>query len=157
MTPDALHRTHLTALVTGEVETAAKLRQQFQTKDHGIAAEHLRAATAVTLEYRFGPGAGLGAGPIDYTRLAAFMTELRQAGRGVVPPHDHLAVEAITRALYGEPHLTEPLSDQRRSQAHYTALAYELRRYAWLKANPEHLVYFARKRMTTWTLGRPEE
>lgn len=157
MTPEALHRTHLTALVTGEVETAEKLRRQFQARDHGIAAEHLRAATAVTLEYRFGPGAGLGAGPIDYERLGAFMTELRRGGRGTVPPPDHLAVEAVTRALYGEPHLTDPLSEQRRNQALHTALAYELGRYAWLKTNPEHLVYYARKRMTTWILGRPEE
>ena len=157
MTPDALHRTHLTALITGELECAAMLRQQFQAKDHAIAAEHLRAATAVTLEYRFGPGAGLGAGPIDYNRLAAFMTELRQAGRGTVPPPDHLAVEAVTRALYGEPHLAEPLSEQRQSRAHCSAINYELGRHAWLKANPEHLVYYAKKRMTTWILGRLEE
>jgi hypothetical protein len=157
MTPDALHRTHLTALVTGELDTAAKLRQQFHAKDHGIAAEHLRAAVAVVLEYRFGPGAGLGAGPIDYGRLGAFMTELRQAGREIVPPPDHLAVEAVTRALYGEPHLAEPLSEQRRSRAHYSAMAYELGRHDWLRANPEHVVYYARKRMTTWILGRPEE
>ncbi|WP_205325854.1 hypothetical protein [Glycomyces sp. YM15] len=157
MTPEALHRTHLTALVTGEVDTAARLRHQFQAKDHGIAAEHLRAAVAVVLEYRFGPGAGLGAGLIDYNRLGEFMTELRQAGRGTVPPPDHLAVEAVTRALYGEPHLAEPLSEQRRSQAHYSALAHELARHPWLKANPEHLVHYARKRMTTWILGRPED
>lgn len=157
MTPDALHRTHLTALVTGEVDTAAKLRQQFQANDHGIAAELLQTAVAIVLEYRFGPGAGLGAGPIDYDRLGDFMAELRQAGRGTVPPRDHLAAEAAVRALYGEPHLTEPLGEQRRSQALYTVLAHELTRYPWLKANPEHLVHYARKRMTAWILGRPED
>lgn len=157
MTPDALHRTHLTALITGEVATAAKLRQQFHAKDHPIAAEHLRAATAVILEYRFGPGAGLGAGPIDYHRLRAFMTELRQAGQGTVPPRDHLGVEAVIRSLYGEGHLTEPLADQRRSQALYATLAHELGRHPWLRANPDHLVHYARKRMTTWILGHPED
>lgn len=157
MTPDALHRAHLTALVTGEVATAANLRQRFGVRDHAVAADHLRAATAVVLEYRFGPGAGLGAGPIDYARLAIFMTELREAGRGTVPPPDHLAVEAVTRALYGEPHLTEPLAEQRRSQAHYTALTHELAQHNWLMANPDHLVYYARKRMTTWLTGYPEE
>ncbi|MDN3241843.1 hypothetical protein [Glycomyces tritici] len=157
MTPDALHRTHLTALVTGKIDTAAKLRQQFQAKDHGIAAEHLLAAVAVVLEYRFGPGAGLGAGPIDYDRLGAFMTELRHACKSTMPPPDHLGVEAVIRALYGEPHLAAPLAEQRHSQALYTALAYELSRHHWLRANPEHLVHYARKRMTTWILGRPEE
>ncbi|WP_205326714.1 hypothetical protein [Glycomyces sp. YM15] len=141
----------------GEVDTAAKLRQQFTARDHGIAAEHLRAAVAVVLEYRFGPGAGLGAGPIDYGRLGDFMSELRQAGRGAVPPPDHLGVEAVARSLYGEPHLSEPLSEQRCNQAHYTALAHELRHHGWLRANPEHLVHYARKRMTTWILGSPED
>ncbi|MBO3734691.1 hypothetical protein [Glycomyces niveus] len=157
MTPDALHRAHLTALVTGEIATAANLRQRFQVRDHAFAADLLRAATAVVLEFRFGPGAGLGAGPIDYIRLGAFMTEMRQAGRSTVPPPDHLAVEAVTRALYGEPHLAEPLTEQRQSQAHYTALIHELSQHHWLKANPDHLVFHARKRMTVWILGRPEE
>ncbi len=152
MKPEALHREHLTALLKGDLEGAARLRKQFGPRDHVGSAEFLRAAVAVCVEFRFGPGAGLGAGPVDFERLAAFMTELRRAGRGVEPPPDYLAVEAVIRSLYGEPHLIEPLGEQQRSQAHFTALEFELRRHAWLKANPEHLVERARQRMTAWLL-----
>ncbi|KPC67382.1 hypothetical protein ADL26_20870, partial [Thermoactinomyces vulgaris] len=87
-----------------------------------VAVEYLRAATAVALEYRFGPGAGMGAGPVDHDELTAFMSEVRAAALGTEPPPDFLAVEAIVRALYGEPHLLEPLSSEQRSQASFTAL-----------------------------------
>jgi hypothetical protein len=153
MTPDALHTNHLTALVAGDLDAAARLRQQFRAMDHGIASEHLRAATAVILEYRFGPGAGLGASPIDRERLAAFMIELRQAGRATTPPPDYLAVEAVARALYGEPYLAEPLSDQRRSRAMYAVVQHELGRHAWLRDNQAYLVHQARERMKTWIMG----
>ncbi len=153
MKPDELHREHLTAVVGGALEAAARLRVGFAAKDHGIDAEHLRAAVAVCLEYRFGPGAGLGAGPIDFERLGAFMTEVRNAAQGLEPPPDFLAVEAAVRSLYGEPHLMEPLSDQRRGQALYTVLEHEIRRHSWLQANPGHLVERARRRMAVWILG----
>jgi hypothetical protein len=155
MKPDELHGTHITAIITGDLEAAAKLRAQFRAQDHGFAAEYLRAATAVCLEYRFGPGAGIGAGPIDYDRLRAFTSELRRAGRNTAPPSDYLAVEAVTRALYGEPHLAEPLNEQRRSQAHYTVLEYELSHHPWLRRNPGHLAERAKARMTAWVLGGP--
>lgn len=153
MTLDALHQNHLTALLSGDLDAAAKLRQQFAAKDHGIATELLRAATAVTLEFRFGPGAGLGAPAIDAALLAAFMAEVRGAGRATLPPPDYLAVEAVARALYGEPHLVQPLSDQRCSRAMYTVLDHELNRHVWLRLNTGHLIHLARQRMTTWILG----
>ncbi|MFG3342352.1 hypothetical protein [Glycomyces sp. NPDC048151] len=152
MTLDPLHHNHLTALLTGDLDAAARLRQQFRADDHGTATELLRAATAVTLEYRFGPGAGLGASPIHHGRLAAFMSELRLAGRATLPPPDYLAVESVARALYGEPHLVQPLSDQRRTRAMYAVVDHELARYAWLRQHSGHLVDQARQRMTTWIL-----
>jgi hypothetical protein len=155
MKPDDLHHRHLTALITGDLEGAAKLRTRFRAQDHEFAADILRAATAACLEYRFGPGAGLGAGPIDFDRLRAFMNELRDACRIAAPPPDYLAIESVVRALYGEPHLTEPLSEQRRSQALYSVLAYELGRHRWLRANSAHLVDRAKVRMTTWIIGHP--
>jgi hypothetical protein len=152
MTSEELHRNHLAAFITGDLETAANLRQQFKPADHATAVEFLRAATAVTLEYRFGPGAGLCA-RLHHDELAAFMAELRQAGRASEPPPDYLAIEAVVRSLYGEAHLLEPLRHEQRHQALYTALAHQVHTYPWLAANPDTLIDRARLTAASWLLG----
>jgi hypothetical protein len=71
-------RENLAALLKGDIEKAAELRAHLvKPEARELAAEYLRAATAVALEYRFGPGAGMGAGPVDYDELTAFMGEVR--------------------------------------------------------------------------------
>ena len=150
-----LQRKHLTALIQGDLDAAATLRPQFGVHDRNGANELLRAATAVCLEYRFGPGAGLGGSPVDRDDLAAFMTEVREAGRGSVPVIDYLAIEAVVRSLYGEPHLFEPLDAQQRSQALYAALRHQVTRHQWIGANPDHTIERAKQLMTTWILGIP--
>jgi hypothetical protein len=130
-------RENLAALLKGDIEKAAELRAHLvKPEARELAAEYLRAATAVALEYRFGPGAGMGAGPVDYDELTAFMGEVRTAALDAEPPPDFLAVEAIVRALYGEPHLLEPLGSEQRSQAGYTALRYQLARHRWIAQHP---------------------
>jgi hypothetical protein len=89
MNPYDLQREHVVALLTGDLEAAARLRPRLGRDGQTSATEFLRAATAVCLEYRFGPGAGLGAGPVDYDELAAFMAEVRLAGRASEPPPDY--------------------------------------------------------------------
>jgi hypothetical protein len=155
MKPYDLQRQHLAALITGDLEASARLRERIGPRGDDTAADFLRAATAVSLEYRFGPGAGLGAGPIDYDELAEFMAELRRAGQGTEPPPNYLAVEAVVRSLYGEPHLIESLERQRRSQALYTALRHQVHRYPWLAANAEWVVERAKQTAVIWLLGRP--
>lgn len=153
MTPEQLHRSHLKALAAGDIGGAAHLRRQFSPVDRSTAVEYLRATTAVCLEYRFGPGAGLGAGPADPDTLRAFMNELRAAGRTAEPPPDFLAVESAVRSLYGEPHLLEPLSRQRRSTALYTVLVHQIRRHPWLAANLDPIIDRAQQLMKVWVLG----
>ncbi|WP_030161064.1 hypothetical protein [Glycomyces sp. NRRL B-16210] len=153
MKPEELHRKHLTALIAGTPADAERIRQWFQPVDHKTAAEYLRAAVAVCLEYRFGPGAGLGAGPVDPDEFAAFMAEVRQSGHGTEPPLDHLAIESAVRALYGEGHLLEPLGEHERTSAHYALLRKQINAYPWLEDNPDHLIDHARATMTTWILG----
>jgi hypothetical protein len=153
MKPDELHHRHLSALITGDLDTAASLRVRFGPRDHRTAVELLRAAVAVCLECRLGPGAGLGAGPVDHDALAVLMEEIRRAGAGAEPPPDYLAIEAAVRSLYGEPHLLEPLSDQQRGPALYALLSTQVGRYPWLRANPGHVVDRAKAVMTTWILG----
>jgi hypothetical protein len=155
MEPHELHREHLVALLTGDLEAAAQLRPRLGRDGQAPATEFLRAATAVCLEYRFGPGAGIGAGPIDYDELAAFIAELRHAGRAEEPPPDYLAVEAVVRSFYGEPHLIEPLERRQRSQALYTALQHQVRRHPWLAANAAWVAERARQTWTIWLIGRP--
>jgi hypothetical protein len=112
--------------------------------------EFLRAVTAVCLECRFGSGAGLGAGPIDFDELAAFTAEMRRSCRGAEPPPDFLAIEAAVRSLYGEPHLAEPLEGPRFSQALRNALGHEVRRNRWISAHPGQVVDRAELTMTGW-------
>lgn len=150
-----LQRDHLAALLTGDLEAAARLRPRLGRDGEHTATEFLRAATAVSLEYRFGPGAGIGAGPIDFDELAAFMAEVRQAGRASEPPPDFLAVEAVVRSFYGEPHLIEPLELRQRSQALYTALQHQVHRHRWLATHAAWVVDRAKQTMLIWLLGRP--
>lgn len=153
MTPEQLHRNHIKALAAADLEGAAKLRARFGPHGEQIALDYLRATVAVCLEYRFGPGAGLGARPVDYDELASFMSEVREAGRSEEPPPDHLAVEAAVRSLYGEPHLLEPLSSRERSRALYLLLRHQLGRHPWLRSNIDTVVDRAKQVMTTWILG----
>jgi hypothetical protein len=155
MKPEELHRDHIGALVAGNLEAAASIRRQFSASDRTFAVEYLRSTTAICLEYRFGPGAGLGAGPVDHDELAAFMTEVRETTRGTEPPPDYLAIEAVVRSLYGEPHLLEPLTDHQRSQALYSVLLLQTNRFPWLAANLHHAFDRAKHLMTTWLLGAP--
>lgn len=155
MKPYDLQRKHLSALLTGDLDAASRLRARLGRDGEASATEFLRAATAVSLEYRFGPGAGIGAGPVDYDELAAFMAELRFAGRTSEPPPDYLAVEAVVRSLYGEPHLIDPLEGRQRSRALYTALRHQTLRHPWLAANPEWVAERAKQTMMIWLLGRP--
>jgi hypothetical protein len=75
-----LQREHLAALLKGDFEKAAELRAHLMKPEaRELAVEYLRAAAAVVLEYRFGPGAGIEAGPVDYDELTAFMGEVRAA------------------------------------------------------------------------------
>lgn len=153
MTPEALHRSHMTALIAGDLNQAADLRRRFGPRDTTTAANLLRATVAVCLESRLGPGAGLGAGPINFDELAAFMRQIRATGFGVEPPLDFLAVEAVVRSLYGEDHLTEPLSAQAKSTALYTVMRHQVRAHRWLGANPGIVIDRAQAVMTTWLLG----
>jgi hypothetical protein len=155
MKPYDLQREHLAALLTGDLEGAARIRPRLGRDGETNAAEFLRAATAISLEYRFGPGAGLGAGPIDFDELAAFMAELRYAARTMEPPPDYLAVEAVVRSLYGEPHLIEPLELRQRSQALYTALQHQVRRHRWLATHAEWVAERAKQTWMIWLLNRP--
>jgi len=155
MKPEDLHRDHVSALVAGDLETAATIRRQFSANDRSFAVDYLRGTTAICLEYRFGPGAGLGAGPVDHDELASFMTEVRETTRGAEPPPDYLAIEAVVRSLYGEPHLLEPLTDHQRSQALYSVLLLQTRRFPWLATNLDHTFGRAKLLITTWILGRP--
>ncbi|MFC3492951.1 hypothetical protein [Glycomyces rhizosphaerae] len=150
-----LQREHLVALITGDLEGAARLRARLGRDGEMPATEFMRAATAVCLEYRFGPGAGLGAGPIDYDELAAFMAELRRSGRTAEPPPDYLAVEAVVRSLYGETHLIEPLEKRQRSQAIFTALQHQVHRHPWIAANAAWVAERAKQTWSIWLLGRP--
>jgi hypothetical protein len=151
--PEQIHRGHVTAMIQGDLGSAAKLRQRFGPRDHDIAVEYLRAAAAVCIEPRFGPGAGLGAGPVDYEALPSFMAEVRRAGLGSEPPPDFLALEAAVRSLYGEVHLLEPLAPQARSAALYTLVRHQVRAHPWLAANPDTVVDRAKQVMTAWLLG----
>lgn len=153
MKPEQLHRNHLTALISGDHEKAANLRGHFSRSDHDTAVQFLRAATAISLEYRFGPGAGLGAGPVDYDELAAFMAEARRMCEGTEPPPDFLAVEAVVRSLYGEPHLIEPLRRQQHSQALYLALTIQTRHHPWLAAHPDWVLDRAKQTSLIWLLS----
>jgi hypothetical protein len=153
MKPEELHRKHLAALIAGSPEDAEKIRQWFKPLDHKTAARYLRAAVAASLEYRFGPGAGLGAGPVDHDEFTAFMTEMRRAGQGTEPPLDHLAIESAVRSLYGESHLLEPLGEHQRTSAHHALLRKQIDAHPWLAANPGHLIDRAKAIMTTWILG----
>jgi hypothetical protein len=155
MRPHDLQRDHLVAIITGDLDRAARLRPRLGRDGRQSATDFLRAATAVCLEYRFGPGAGIGAGPIDYCELAAFMSEVRQAGRASDPPPDYLAVEAVVRSFYGEPHLIEPLEPRQHSQALYTALQHQVRRHPWLAARAEWVVERAKQTNLIWLLGLP--
>lgn len=155
MKPYDVQRDHLVALLTGDLDRAASLRPLLDRDGRDSATEFMRAAAAVCLEYRFGPGAGIGAGPIDYEELAAFMAEVRQAGRAAEPPPDYLAVEAVVRSFYGEPHLVEPLERRQRTQALYTALQHQVRRHPWLAAHAEWVVERARQTNMIWLLGHP--
>ncbi|GAA1662768.1 hypothetical protein GCM10009830_05080 [Glycomyces endophyticus] len=148
-----LHHDHLAALITGDLDRAARLRERFRAHDHGIAVDLLRAAAAVCLEHRFGPGAGLGAGPVDHDVLTDFMGEVRAAHRCTEPPPDYLAVEAVIRSLYGEPHLLEALDVHPRSQALYTVLCRQTSRHPWLAANPDRTIARARELAVVWLLG----
>jgi hypothetical protein len=153
MKSEEYHRAHLAALIQGDPATAAKYRQWFKPYDHSTAIELMRATAAVCLEPRFGPGAGLGAGPVDFDELPVFMAEIRRAGLGLEPPPDFLAVEAAVRSLYGEPHLLEPLTPQAKSAALYTIVQHQTRAHNWLKANTGTVIDRAKAVMTTWLLG----
>jgi hypothetical protein len=157
MKPEELQRKHLAALIAGSPEEAAKVRQWFGPPDRTTAGQYLRAAVAVCLEYRFGPGAGLGAGPVDHDALTAFMAETRGSGHGTEPPPDHLAIESAVRSLYGEPHLLEPLGEHQRASAHYAVLRKQVEAHPWLGDNPGRLIDRAKAIMTTWILGHPGE
>jgi len=153
MTLEELHRKHLTALIAGKREDAERIRQWFEPLDHETAARYLRAAVAASLEYRFGPGAGLGAGPVDHDEITAFMAEMRRDGQGIEPPPDYLAIESAVRSLYGEPHLLEPLGDHQQTGAHCALLRKQIEAHPWLAANPAHLIDRAKAIMTTWIFG----
>jgi hypothetical protein len=151
--PDEYHHAHLAALIQGDPCAAARHPQWFGPHDHKTAIELLRATAAVCLEPRFGPGAGLGAGPVDYDELPVFMAEIRRAGLGAEPPPDFLAVEAVVRSLYGEPHLLEPLTPQAKSAALYTIVQHQARAHQWLTANTDTVIDRAKTVMTTWLIG----
>jgi hypothetical protein len=151
--PDEYHRAHLAALIQGDASEAAKLRQWFGPHDHDTAIDLLRASAAVCLEPRFGPGAGLGAGPVDYDELPVFMAEVRRTSLGTEPPPDFLAVEAAVRSLYGEPHLLEPLAPQAKSTAHYTILQHQARAHRWLATHTDTVIDRAKAMMTAWIIG----
>jgi hypothetical protein len=151
--PEEYHRAHLAALIQGDPDAAAKHRQWFGPHDHDTAIDLLRAAAAVCLEPRFGPGAGLGAGPVDYDELPVFMAEIRHAGLGAEPPPDFLAVEAAVRSLYGEPHLLEPLTPQAKSTALYTIVQHQTRAHRWLATHTDTVIDRAKAIMTTWLLS----
>ncbi|THV30213.1 hypothetical protein [Glycomyces paridis] len=153
MKPEELHRRHLAALITGDAAETERVRRWFKPLDHATAAMYLRAAVAASLEYRFGPGAGLGAGPIDYDELAAFTAEIRRSSDTAEPPPDHLAIESVVRALYGEPHLLEPLAEHQRAATHHVLLRKQIEARPWLGANPGHLIDRAKTTMTAWVLG----
>ncbi|MEU6860350.1 hypothetical protein AB0B28_15950 [Glycomyces sp. NPDC046736] len=157
MTPEQRQREHLTYLITGDLTAAADLREQFADHSRTSAAEHVRAAAAVCLEFRFGPGAGRGAGAIDRDELAAFMSEIRQSNHDIKPSLDLLAVEAAVRSLYGEPHLVESpgidVFGDAFASAFYTALRHQVRAHPWLAANPGYVVDRARQLMMFWLLG----
>lgn len=150
MKPADLQRKHLTALITGDLAEAAELRKQFRADSHTFALDFMRAAAAVCLEYRFGPGAGIGASPVDFDELAAFMAEIRSVGAGTEPKPDYLAIEAVVRSLYGEQHLYEALDSHQRSQAIYTALHHQIQRYKWIRAEPVHTIERARWLTILW-------
>lgn len=153
MKPEALQREHLTALITATPAEAERIRRGFDPTSRRTAALYLRAAVATCLEFRFGPGAGLGAGPVCADELAAFMSELRRTGRDTEPPPDYLAIESAVRALYGEPHLAEPLSDSERSRAHYTLLRKQIDAHPWLATNHDHLLNRAKDTAIIWLTG----
>ncbi|WP_030160440.1 hypothetical protein [Glycomyces sp. NRRL B-16210] len=149
MTPETLQHSHLAALITGDLAEAEKLRELFHESDRAYAVELLRAATAVCLEYRFGPGAGSGAGPVDHDELTEFMAEVRAEGNGVGPPPNYLDIEAVIRSLYGEGHLLAPLDEDRRSQALWHALRHQVSRYRWIKTHPDQTIDRAKQLTAT--------
>lgn len=153
MKTEELHRSHLTALIAGTAEDAERVRRWFGPADRDTAGRYLRAAVAACLEYRFGPGAGLGAGPVDHDEFTAYMAEIRRDRRGAEPPPDPLAIESALRSLYGEPHLLEPLSEHQRTAAHHALLRKQVEAHPWLGANPAHLVDRAEAIMTAWVPG----
>jgi hypothetical protein len=153
MTPAELHREHLAALVTGDLEAAAKLRERFDRHGDQTARLLLRAAVAVCLETRFGPGAGCGAGPADHDTLTAYMSELRAAGHDSASPPDYLDVEAAIRSLYGEQHLFDALSDAEASQALYALLADFAYRHPWLKTDSRYLYERSQQIVLYWAGG----
>lgn len=150
MIPEALQRNHMIALIRGDLAGAAGFRKRFGPGEGETAEAFLRATVAVCLEPRFGPGAGLGAGPIDFDALAAFMRQIRAAGLDRSPAPDFLAVEAVVRALYGEPHLTEPLTSQAKSAAMYMVLRHQVRAHRWLGSHADTVVDRARAVVETW-------
>jgi hypothetical protein len=151
--PAEYHRAHLVALIHGDLGAAGKHRLWFGPHDHNTAVELLRAAAAVCLEPRFGPGAGLGAGPVDFDELPVFMAEVRRSGLGSEPPPDFLAVEAAVRSLYGEPHLLEPLTPQAKSAALFAIVQHQTRAHRWFATNADRLIDRAKALGTIWLLG----
>jgi hypothetical protein len=63
-------------------------------------------------------------------------------------------VEAIVRALYGEPHLLEPLGSEQRSQAGYTALRHQLSRHRWIAQHSAITIDRAKYLVMIW-MGWP--
>ncbi|WP_030144377.1 hypothetical protein [Glycomyces sp. NRRL B-16210] len=151
MNPEQPQRDHIKALIAGDLALAAKARTRFGSHEHESALQHLRATVAVCLEYRFGPGAGLGAGRVDRDALGAFMVEVRKSSRTVEPPVDFLAVEGIIRSLYGEPHLLDPLSSAKRSAALYALLRHQVRAHPWIAGNADTMIDRAQQVMKAWT------
>jgi hypothetical protein len=150
---DDLHREHLAALVTGDLETATNLRKRFDPHGDQTARHLLRAAVAACLETRFGPGAGRGASPADHDTLTAYMAELRAAGQDGSTPPDYLDVEAAIRSLYGEQHLYDALSDTEASQALYALLADFTHRHPWLKTDTRYLYERSQQTVLYWACG----
>jgi hypothetical protein len=153
VTPADLHREHLAALITGDLETAANLRKRFEKHGGQSARDLLRGAVAACLETRFGPGAGRGASPADHDTLTAYMAELRTAGQHSSPPPDYLDIEAVIRSLYGEEHLLSALTNTEASQALYTLLADFTHRHPWLKTDARYLYERSQQTNLYWLCG----
>lgn len=93
--------------------------------------------------------------PVDQRAPGLACVGEKHAGRASEPPPDYLAVEAVVRSLYGEPHLIEPFERRQRTQAMYIALQHQVHRHPWLATHAAWVVERAKQTNVIWLLGRP--